>query len=102
MQVVNLMISGIHLAVNRAQRFILPDSRHVCWKDSMESKRCAASCRWAVPTLFQPDPMWLESWNRPWTCVREALPHALETTDTCVMCRRWETREEPVTRGRDD
>ena len=60
----------------------------------MERKH-AGTCRWAVSTLLQPYPIWLEAAERPWTCIREALPHPIESTDLCATCPHWETRSAP-------
>lgn len=62
----------------------------------MENRRNATTCRWATPTLFQPDPMWLGAWDRPWTCVRDPQPCPLGTTDECGSCSWWEPHEENV------
>ena len=54
--------------------------------------RSASTCRWAVPTLSRDAPEWLEAENAPWTCVRSAEAHALETTEPCETCPYWEPR----------
>jgi len=59
----------------------------------MDVKRTAANCKWARPTLFQAGPTWLEAWERPWTCERDAEPRPLESTEVCVDCPRWELRQ---------
>jgi hypothetical protein len=51
----------------------------------------AATCRWATATLHMPAPLWLESWDRPWTCLCGAAPRALPTTDVCASCPRWQS-----------
>jgi hypothetical protein len=55
-------------------------------------KNRAATCRWAHPTLFEPNPHWLDAETRPWTCERDVEPHALETTEVCEDCPRWAAR----------
>jgi hypothetical protein len=60
----------------------------------METKRSASNCRWAVPTLFQPSPIWIEAWDCPWTCVRDTPSRRLKTTEECGTCVRWEARAE--------
>jgi hypothetical protein len=52
----------------------------------------AANCRWAAPTLMLPAPLWFDAENSPWSCVRDAAPRALITTDACEACPRWEMR----------
>ena len=56
----------------------------------METKRSATSCRWAIPTLFQAEPIWLDAWARPWTCMRDSAPRTLLTTEECRSCPGWE------------
>ena len=58
----------------------------------MDDKQGAANCRWAKATLFLPPPFWLEAWDCPWTCTRDAIPRVLETTQPCAGCPRWEPR----------
>lgn len=58
----------------------------------MRETHCAASCRWAQPTLFLESRLWLESWDRPWTCMRDGTPRTLESTEPCATCSRWEAR----------
>lgn len=56
----------------------------------MNNRQLNHRCRWAVPTVFQPYPLWLESEHAPWSCDchRTAVP--LETTETCLDCPRFE------------
>lgn len=63
-----------------------------------DQKRDAASCEWGTPTLFLPAPLWLSAWDSPWTCVRDATPQILGTTEKCATCARWRPRR----RDRDD
>ena len=59
---------------------------------TMNAGRGAATCRWAVPTLFLRAPFWFEAENAPWACVRERASRVLDTTDACVSCPHWEPR----------
>ena len=63
----------------------------------MERKH-AGTCRWAVLTLLQPYPLWLETADRPWTCTRDAVPRPLESTNECETCAHWEARSVPERR----
>lgn len=54
--------------------------------------RSASTCRWAVQTMSRDAPEWLEAENAPWTCVRDAKAHALESTEPCETCPHWESR----------
>lgn len=63
---------------------------------SMSANLNAATCRWATPTLFLPAPFWFEAEMRPWTCVRDASPHVLDTTEVCAACARWGSRATPA------
>ena len=56
-------------------------------------QRTASTCRWATPTLFLPAPFWFDAEACPWSCVRDAAPRVLSTTDPCAACPRWEPRE---------
>ncbi len=58
----------------------------------MEIRCSPQHCRWAQPTLFLPLPYWLESWNRPWTCERDATPRPLDSGEECSNCPRFEPR----------
>jgi len=58
--------------------------------EAMSESHRAANCRWAVPTLFLAPPAWIDASDRPWTCVRDAVPREMETTDACGECVRWE------------
>jgi hypothetical protein len=69
-------------------------------EDPMIGKHGAANCQWAVPTLLQNPPHWLDAVDRPWTCVRDEAPHPLETTEICAECPRWKARPEPDGQGR--
>jgi hypothetical protein len=62
----------------------------------MTDKQHAANCRWATPTLFVAAPHWLDAEEYPWTCIRDTVPRALQTTERCTDCPRWE--ETPVLR----
>ena len=55
-------------------------------------------CRWAVPTLFLGHPLWVESEDAPWSCVRDNAPAPLKTTEVCFGCRRFEHDAEPSAR----
>jgi len=56
----------------------------------MTDKHSAANCQWATPTLLLQPPLWLEASDRPWSCVRDAAPSILDTTEICAACPRWE------------
>lgn len=58
----------------------------------MPQPQTAATCRWAVPTLFMAAPTWTDADDRPWTCVRELAPRELDSTDVCQVCAHWEPR----------
>ena len=57
------------------------------------NQRRAANCRWATPTLMLPAPLWFDAENSPWSCVRDAAPRVLFSTDACEICSRWEPRQ---------
>jgi hypothetical protein len=43
--------------------------------------------------LFFPAPFWFDAEVCPWSCLRDAAPRVLATTDLCATCPRWEPRE---------
>jgi hypothetical protein len=59
--------------------------------------RTVKGCRWAEPTLYLPMPYWLEAWDTPWTCHRDASPRLIAASDQCAMCPRWEGRPTTTT-----
>lgn len=56
----------------------------------METTHGARTCRWAVPTLFLPPPIWMGAWDAPWVCLQNAQPRLLDSTEVCAACPRWE------------
>ena len=60
----------------------------------MGSRHVVTNCRWATPTLFLTDPLWLEAWDHPWACTRAPRPRPLKTTDECHLCTAWEARQD--------
>lgn len=54
------------------------------------------NCRWSRLTIQLPYPVWLESEDKPWSCLRDKEPRPLEDTDICHGCPRWEPRRLPV------
>ncbi|MEZ5320212.1 MAG: hypothetical protein R2752_22610 [Vicinamibacterales bacterium] len=56
----------------------------------MTATHRAATCRFAAPTLTLKHPDWLDAHARPWSCVRDATPAPLETTEVCRTCTHWE------------
>ena len=51
------------------------------------------SCHWSVPTLFIPPPYWLSAWDSPWCCWNTRAIWILESTETCVQCPLWKSRD---------
>ena len=58
----------------------------------MDDESRVESCRWAKPTLQLPYPVWLNSEDTPWSCLRDREPRLLEDTAICLGCPRWESR----------
>lgn len=56
-------------------------------------------CRWAEPTLFLANPLWMAAEEYPWSCRRDGLPKPVDDTDACQKCGRWETRNAPDRRN---
>ena len=57
----------------------------------MTDSRKSEPCRWIGPTLFLPYPYWIAAEQEPWSCLRDAEPRPLATTEDCRGCRRWES-----------
>jgi hypothetical protein len=49
-------------------------------------------CRWAEPTVFLANPLWMAAEDYPWSCRRDRAPRTVEDTATCRTCQRWESR----------
>jgi hypothetical protein len=49
-----------------------------------------ARCRWITPTVLLDAPYWVEAEASPWTCLRDATPRPLATTEECATCPRFE------------
>jgi hypothetical protein len=56
----------------------------------MNNRQLDHKCRWAVPTVFLPYPLWLEGEHAPWSCECDGTAVPLETTETCLDCPRFE------------
>ena len=56
----------------------------------MHASRNAATCLWAVPTLFLRAPFWFEAENAPWCVLSEPALRVMNTTDPCASCPHWE------------
>jgi hypothetical protein len=61
----------------------------------------ASTCRWAAPTVFLGAPFWFEAEQTPWTCVHDARPRLLHTTECCATCARWERELAPASESTD-
>jgi hypothetical protein len=53
-------------------------------------------CRWSVPTLYLPYPLWLSTEEATWSCVRDGKPVPLHFTDACSQCTRFEGINDPA------
>lgn len=58
----------------------------------MDDHPSVETCRWARLTLRLPYPFWLEAEEKPWSCLRDTEPRALDDTAICRGCPRWEPR----------
>jgi hypothetical protein len=64
------------------------------------TRRAAANCRHALPTLFLAAPDWADATDRPWSCRRGAGVRELESTEVCETCAFWQPIEAaPATFG---
>jgi hypothetical protein len=51
------------------------------------------TCRWAMPTLFLPWPLWYDASAHEWSCTRGAKPRGLMDPVSCTTCRQWAPAE---------
>jgi hypothetical protein len=58
----------------------------------MDTTHGVASCRWATPTLFLSQPLWLHAWDSPWGCIRGGIVRVLHSSELCTGCSKWEPR----------
>lgn len=65
--------------------------------DAINKRRSASNCRWAMPTLFLPAPLWFDAESCPWSCRRDAVPRVVSSTDRCATCARWESAAASLT-----
>jgi hypothetical protein len=56
----------------------------------METPHLPRTCKWSIPTLFAPWPVWLDAWTNEWTCTRDGTARPLEHSEHCRACPRWE------------
>lgn len=63
----------------------------------MNERPSVESCRWARLTVRLPYPLWMESEDKPWSCLRDQEPRPLDDTAVCRGCPRWEPRHLPIT-----
>jgi hypothetical protein len=68
------------------------DSRAVEPPYAESTTRRASTCRWAVPTVCLPAPLWCAAEACPWTCVHSDAPHVMNTTEPCAICVNWESK----------
>jgi len=54
------------------------------------TRREAATCRWATPTLFLDAPYWFAADDAPWACLGRDAPWVLENTTECRTCVHWQ------------
>lgn len=53
------------------------------------SVQAVQTCKWAVPTLFLPWPLWYDAAVQHWSCTREPAPRGLPDPACCARCARW-------------
>jgi hypothetical protein len=56
-----------------------------------------STCRFSLPTLFSPWPLWLDAWNKPWSCARDGKCTLLSNSEPCRTCQRWEEERKTET-----
>jgi len=60
----------------------------------MNDVRTIQRCRWAEPTLFLANPLWMAAEEYPWSCRRDGAAHTVPDTGACRECARWEARRD--------
>jgi hypothetical protein len=57
------------------------------------------TCKFSLPTLFAPWPLWLDAWTMPWSCARDGNCTPLVNSEVCRTCPRWEEAEKHNSHG---
>ncbi|HVZ23229.1 MAG TPA: hypothetical protein VG871_19285 [Vicinamibacterales bacterium] len=54
----------------------------------------AVTCHWLTPTRIMPHPFSFDADTKPWTCLRDGRPRALDACELaeCAHCPRREAR----------
>lgn len=50
------------------------------------------TCKWSIPTLFLPWPLWYDASEADWSCTRTQIPRGLPDPACCSSCARWAAR----------
>jgi len=64
------------------------------------TRREAATCRWATPTLFLDAPYWFAAEETPWSCARDGVRCLADTTADCRFCAHWQVAARPAEASR--
>ena len=51
--------------------------------------QAVSTCKWAIPTLFLPWPLWYDASSSEWSCTRGREPRGLPDPGVCATCARW-------------
>jgi hypothetical protein len=66
----------------------------------MDTTHLPRTCKWSIPTLMTPWPLWLDAWSHEWSCVRCGTFTRVADSGQCCSCPRWERDEESKGEGR--
>ena len=47
------------------------------------------TCRWAIPTLFLPWPLWFDATAFEWSCTKGVEPRGIPQPLSCTRCEGW-------------
>jgi hypothetical protein len=55
----------------------------------MAASQSVQTCRWGVPTLLLPWPLWCDTAKAEWSCTADPAPWLLADPAVCRTCARW-------------
>ena len=59
------------------------------------TEQAVHTCKWAVPTLFLPWPLWYDASAYEWSCTRGPQPRGLAQPAVCSTCYGWAPAQRP-------
>jgi hypothetical protein len=53
------------------------------------SVHAVQTCKWAIPTMFLPWPLWYDASEQDWSCTLGPAPRGVPDPTCCAACRNW-------------